>query len=1373
MLPASQSEQGTDEAARNLAAKLRAGWCVLGAETGIRRANVMTTQNLMSGAQAPAGADETATMAGQALSIAQRRIWAMAQIGGEAVLGRQVVGLRLRGALDHKILIRALAFVEQRHEALRLCFVRHAGGRIEQRVQAAGVLPLETIDLRTLPQGQRAAEAARLSHDDDLAQFDLAHGPAARARLLRLGDHEHLLVLAVHAMVGDPASLRHLAHDALAAYAALARGDAPEPPAATAGLMSVVARERAWQQSAASRAALAYWQARLTEDELATFPGEAGTTAAVGGRQEHRRRLGMARCSALRALGRALDAPLPALLLTALHLLLARYGVGKVSRVGAVRSPQPVVGPLQTIVPTQLRPTGETRFADALRAVEAAMEEAGRHLVPFELLAQQQAGDLLPVLLEWRSALPEGPLAGGLVVEPMADAGLRGDADVVVVATECRHGRLELRVGYAAERFGRATIERAAAHLLRILDAAVADPNVALRDIALVGPAELDRLSRPYVHTRPYDPRPVHELIAAQATRRPEATAIIHAARRWSHRELEQRANRVAHRLLQLGLAPEQRVAVALPRSPEAIAAILGVLKAGGAFVPVDSDHPASRNHHILADAGVRIVVTDRHHRRRLPQELPATVLPIDDLELDTLPVSDPGVATAPERLAYVIYTSGSTGLPKGVAVEHGPLTRHLQATAALYEMTEASLELPFLPFSSDGGHERWMVPLMVGGGIVLPDQPLLTPAETFALMRRHGVNNASLPTTYLQQLAEWAARTGDPPPLRLYSFGGEGLPKATFDLLRRALRADWLINGYGPTETVMTPMVWKIRADAAFSGTYAPIGRAVGQRRVYVLDPDLNPVPVGVVGEIHLGGDGVARGYVGRPELTAERFIPDPFAAGNGRLYRSGDLGRWREDGTIEFVGRVDQQVKLRGFRIELGEIEAALAALPGISEAVAVLRRDGGEAALVGYVVPSAGAQRPDGQALRRALGGRLPDYMLPAAIVVLDRLPLNANSKLDRAALPPPVAASDLAAPMAGAEAEIARIWQDVLGLARIGAEQNFFDLGGHSMAALRVLGRLRELYPRSGVSIADLFNHQTVRALAARIAGSGAGGETVHLRREGSRPMLYCFPGLLVSTREYLKLVEHLGPEQPATGFICYSLSDGGRLSTSVEAITARYAEEVRRQSRGRPCAFLGWSWGGLLAYEAARMLGDEVDVRLLGMVDVCDMDADFALDAVPQFAPGEREACERRVAAWLARAAMRVEWERLLGAMDPPAYDQFLHYVARAPDELPTDGPDVTSRERIFWVLIDNALIFRRYRLVPHDRPIHAWAAGDSLHRGLQVIDWRRFSHRAGPAEIVPGTTHFDIIGAPAFHDRFARRLQTAWAAVSAPEEHAA
>ena len=771
---------------------------------------------MMDEMMAPPAATGAPTAEGRPLTQAQRRVWSLTQIGTEAVLGHQLVALRLRGPLRVAALIGALAAVERRHAALRTRFSSHAGSRIAQHVEDDTVLALETVDLRSVPADRVQAEIARRLSDERLRGFDLEVDPPSRVLLLRLADDDHVLALSLHALVGDPQTLRIVVGDLLEAYMALERGEdlaAPVP-------------DRDEPRSTAAGPALAYWRAYLTDDEVATFPS-AGTDAdaAAGGPAEHRVRLGAERITRLRELAQHLGAPVQTLLLTALHLLLIRYDRSKVSRVGVVddsRRPPGMAGRLQNVVPSQLRADGATRFADAAAQVAQGMAAGAEHPIPFELLAGH-AGELAPVLLEWRSALPTQ--AADLRIELVADATPRSDADIVVLASERPDAELELALVHAPERFTRPSIERAALHLLRMLDAAVADPNIPLRDIALVDAAELDELSKPYEGAVVYDDRPVHRLIATQAQRRPEATAVIFGDERWTHGELERRANRLAHRLLGLGLVPEQRVAVALPRSPEAIVAILAVLKAGGAFVPVDSDHPAARNHHILADAGVRIVVTARGRRTKLPARLDAVVLEIDGPETAGLPDTDPGMATDPGQLAYVMYTSGSTGLPKGVAVEHGVLTRHLQATAAIYEMTEDSLELPFLPFSSDGGHERWMVPLMVGGGIVLPEQPLLTPAETFALMRRHGVNNASLPTTYLQQLAEWAARTGEAPPIRLYSFGGEGLPKATFDLLRRSLRADWLINGYGPTETVMTPMVWKIRADAAFTGMYAPMG--------------------------------------------------------------------------------------------------------------------------------------------------------------------------------------------------------------------------------------------------------------------------------------------------------------------------------------------------------------------------------------------------------------------------------------------------------------------------------------------------------------------------------------------------------------------
>lgn len=1304
------------------------------------------------------------------LTLAQKRIWSLGQIGNRSVFPTQLLALRWRGPTAATTLVAALHRVAERHPALRMRFQRFADGRVEQA--ATGTLLVQQMDIVATTTGPRDKALSDTIDAFAAPAFDLETDTAARALVASLGDNDHVVAIALHPIVCDSASLGILARDLSAALSGM-RSDT----VIDAGLTRALA-EQQWLRSPAYDEALAYWQATFTEERSCASLPMKGTLSggATGLRQQHRFSIDADLQHGVTALAQTSGLSEPMILLTAFNVLLARYGGQFTLRSGAIRdcrsdsSQAGIIGRLEDVVPLRLDLSPSMTFVEAARHVRDRHGESERHHLPIERLAQElwrddqdMRGTFIASLFEHRAALVERSSApAGLLATSVLPLASRGDADLVLtVATDA--DRIDAVIDASDELYDSALLARAAGHFVRILQAVAADGNIRLRDIALVNADELDRLSAPYHDEAVDDDRPVHEWIAEHATRTPNKTAIIYADQCWSHAELERRANQLAHRLLAAGTGPEVCVAVLVKRSPETIAAILAVLKAGGAYIPVEPDQPPARNHHIFRDAGVKVIVTNSWLRDRIPADIDAVVLELDRLDLSTEPQTPPAVAIHHDQLAYVMYTSGSTGLPKGVAVEHGPLTHHCQSTARIYEMSEESRELPFLPFSSDGGHERWMVPLMVGGSIILPDQVLWTPEETLAAMRTHGANNASIPTTYMQQLAEWADISGEAPPLRLYSFGGEGLAQTTFDLLTRSLPAKWLINGYGPTETIMTPMVWKVRPGTRFEGTYAPIGWAVGRRRVYVLDPDMNPCPIGVTGELYLGGEGVARGYVGRPGTTADRFVPDPFCADGGRLYRSGDLTRWREDGTVEFVGRVDHQVKLRGFRIELGEIEAALVEQPGVGECVALLRNDDGQPSLVAYVVPESGITL-DPDELRRAIGSKLPDYMIPSAIAPLERLPINPNSKLDRAALPAPVRRMAEAMPPATElETELLEIWRDILGITAIGVTHQFFEIGGHSLAAIRILARLRRQRPQVRTTIADLFNNPTVRSLAACVekGGDAIGSQVITLRASGSKPMLYCFPGLLVSTREYVKLVDFLGPEQPATGFICYSLSEEKTLDGTVEEITGRYVDHIRRESRGRPCVFLGWSWGGLLAYQAARMLGNDIDLRLVGMIDVCEIGSEFALGAVPQFAPGERDMLQAQVIEWLGRTRMRSEWDRLLASMDALTYEQFLRFIGNEEEELPTDGPDISSREHTFWILIDNALIFRRHKMLPHDCPIHSWTAEDSLHRGLNLIDWRQYSRFANPAEIIAGTTHLHVIGSSAFHSRFAHRINEA------------
>ncbi|MDN5431788.1 MAG: AMP-binding protein, partial [Pseudomonadales bacterium] len=455
-----------------------------------------------------------------------------------------------------------------------------------------------------------------------------------------------------------------------------------------------------------------------------------------------------------------------------------------------------------------------------------------------------------------------------------------------------------------------------------------------------------------------------------------------------------------------------------------------------------------------------------------------------------------PDVALDGDNLAYVIYTSGSTGLPKGVAVAHGPLVAHIIATGERYETSPADCELHFMSFAFDGSHEGWMHPLINGASVLIRDDSLWLPEYTYEQMHRHNVTMAVFPPVYLQQLAEHAERDGNPPAVRVYCFGGDAVAQASYDLAWRALKPKYLFNGYGPTETVVTPLLWKARKGDPCGAVYAPIGTLLGNRSGYVLDAQLNLQPIGVAGELYLGGEGVARGYLERPALTAERFVPDPFGKPGSRVYRSGDLTRGRPDGVVDYLGRVDHQVKIRGFRIELGEIEARLREQASVGETVVVAQEGPTGKQLVAYVVPadaSLADQVEFRDTLRRALKADLPDYMVPSHFVFLAQMPLTPNGKLDRKGLPLPDASQmqqQYLAPQTELEQQIATIWADILHLPQVGLNDNFFDVGGHSLLAIQITSRVQAELGLD-VPLMELFQTESLRAYVQAAATFRAG------------------------------------------------------------------------------------------------------------------------------------------------------------------------------------------------------------------------------------------------------------------------------------------
>ncbi|MGY4490642.1 amino acid adenylation domain-containing protein [Pseudomonas sp. TE3610] len=1029
------------------------------------------------------------------LSFAQRRMWVLWQMQPDSGAYNIASAVQLDGALDPSALAQAFAALIDRHAALRTTFSQD-DLQPYQRVQAESGFTLQ----------QRRCEPAQVQdilRADALAPFDLHHGPLLRATLLQTGQQQHVLSLCMHHIVADGWSMKVLISELVALYGQFSSG----PQAGLAPLPIQYVDYAVWQKSlleaGEAQHQLAYWREALGQEhpplELPSDRLRPAEQSLRGASLEFS--LPPAMCQGLHAVARRHNATLFMVLLAAFKVLLHRYSGQADIRVGvpvANRNRLETEGLIGFFVNTQVLRSqldSQASFAHLLAQVKTTTLQAQAHQdLPFEQLLE---GLDLPRSLSYNPLFQVmynhqrrelGSLQGltGVTAQVLAVGAPVAKFDVALDTAEDAAGNVFATLSYATDLFDEPRMQRLRGHFETLLGQIVEDQQRPLADLSLVDTGEL---LRQRAWNGPQTPAvayvPVHRKIAAHAQRQPQATAVICQGWRTSFAELDTRANQLAWHLRGLGIGAEVRVGVALPRSPELLVALLAVLKAGGAYVPLDASYPAERLAYLMDDAGVALLISDTAVLADLPVPAHLPVLDMAGLDLHAQPGHSPDVACEPGNLAYLIYTSGSTGQPKGVAVAHGPLAMHCAAIGLRYEMSEADCELHFMSFAFDGAHERWLTTLTHGGSLLLRDDELWTPEQTYAALHQHRVSVVAFPPVYLQQLAEHAERMGNPPPVRIYCFGGDAVPEAAFEQVKRVLRPQFIINGYGPTETVVTPLIWKAGPADRCGAAYAPIGSLVGQRSAWVLDTELNPVPLGAVGELYLGGEGLARGYHQRPALTAERFVADPFGGG-GRLYRSGDLVRQREDGVIEYIGRIDQQVKIRGFRIELGEIEARLQQHPQVREAVVVAREAVAGKQLVGYVTVT--AQADDEAALMPAikawLRDVLPDYMVPTHLVLLHHLPLTPNGKVDRKALPAPDITQlqgAYLAPQGPVEQALAQIWQGLLGVERVGRDDNFFQLGGDSIVAIQVVSRARQ----GGLQLSpkDVFQQQTLAALAA--------------------------------------------------------------------------------------------------------------------------------------------------------------------------------------------------------------------------------------------------------------------------------------------------
>ena len=693
------------------------------------------------------------------------------------------------------------------------------------------------------------------------------------------------------------------------------------------------------------------------------------------------------------------------------------------------------------------------------------------------------------------------------------------------------------------------------------------------------------------------------QLIRQQAQARTEAVALVCDGVQLTYGQLEQRANRLAHYLIGLGVGPEVCVGVALQRSVEVIVAFYAVMKAGGAYVALDIDYPRERLDWIVKDANVSVLLTHSGVSEGFGALDATTRVLLDRVSLDSFPDACPPSRLQPDNLAYLIYTSGSTGQPKGVAVSHGPIGMHCAAIAERYEMDGATRELLFMSFAFDGAQERWLSTLRSGGCLVIRDNNLWTPQETWQALHEQRISIACFPPAYLQQLAEYAEGR-EAPPVQVYCFGGDAVAQASFELVKRTLKPRYLTNGYGPTETVVTPLLWKAAASETCDAVYAPIGSRVGERSLYVLDACLNPVPQGVAGELYIGGEGLARGYRQRPGMTAERFVADPFSTDGGRLYRTGDLVRQRADGVFDYLGRLDHQVKIRGFRIELGEIESRLRDMAEVRDAVVVARDTSAGKQLIGYVVAD---EHPAlAERLRQDLQAQLPDYMVPSQILVVPAFPVSPNGKLDRKALPDPeFKGRHYVAPRTPVEQALAAIWQEVLEVEQVGVTDNFFELGGDSLRVLKVLGKVRgNTQLGLDLKLRDMMSKPTIAQLSGHEEVEAPLDPLLLLNSNvANRRPLFCLHAGFGTVFDYEPLARLLEGECSVYGVQCRMLLDRQWQDESLPAMAIDYAQYIRQKQAYGPYRLLGWSLGGPLALLVAKELQEQGEaVEFVGLVD---------------------------------------------------------------------------------------------------------------------------------------------------------------------------
>ncbi|MFG2330906.1 amino acid adenylation domain-containing protein [Streptomyces sp. NPDC048604] len=1297
------------------------------------------------------------------LTVDQERIWLIHQFDPEDPVYTVYFASRLRGALDTVAVQRAVDGFVRRHEAMRTTFEQD-GDRPVQVVHPTMEVPVRHVDLRSVPQARREAEMLRLATQELRVPFDIVAGPLLRVTLLKLAEDEHVLVGTVDHLVWDRGSMGIFNTEFAELYSAYATGREPELPDVEVHYPDYALWQPGWLREEVARRHLPFWKRQLDGADLVldlpTDRPRPPVMTADGAR--HQWPFTPELTQAVKDLAKREGVSVFVVLLAAWEVLLHRLSgqddivVGTTSSTRGRPEIESTIGYFLTMLPLRstLRPGMTMR--ELLQATRSTMLGAFDHNdIPFGTLLDELDIDRDPsrtpvyqssfVLVDFHHE-EQAPMAGLAVEELTLDNATAKDDVMLAVADDpaVSEDHFHCLLEYNTDLFDESTMARMARQYTRIVEQTIQDPGVAVADLSPVGPEDAHRMLVEWNRTGA-EREPglcLEDLVRGRAAETPDAVAVTCGEESLTYAELVERAGRLASYLRGRGVAEESVVGVCLDRSADLVVGLLGVLMAGGAYLPLDAAHPAGRLADMTHDAGVRLVLTCSGLLGALadcPGE--RVCLDADAQGVAAAPVLPPRPEAAEDRLAYVIYTSGSTGRPKGVEVTHRNLVNLLLAMVSETGLRPGDVLSAVTPVTFDIAGLELYAPLVAGARVhVVRKEDAVDGRRLAEVLAETGTTVLQATPATWQLLVE--AGWENDGALRAL-VGGEALPPSLAERLVRGPGRTW--NVYGPTETT----IWST-AHRLDSGTeQISIGRPLANTQAYVLDERLRPVPVGVPGDLYLGGTGVARGYRGRPGLTAERFVPDPYADRPGaRMYATGDRARWREDGTLVFLGRDDGQVKLRGFRIEPGEIEACLERHPAVGRAVVLVREDRpGDRRLVGYVTAE-GEARPAVEELREHLREFLPDYMVPSALVRLDAFPLNTSGKIDRRALPAPAverAAGGYVPPRDPLELEVAHVWEEVLGVAPVGLHDRFFDLGGHSLLVLRLMAEIEKRFGRQ-LPMAAIFRGATVERFARMLREGYEEEDAVHLVELGSgeggdgaaAPVFFAHPaGSEVVC--YMPFAELLQGGRPVYALASPPPVDGRLPYAGFGERAAAYAELIRGVQPRGPYTVVGWCYGGANAYAVAAELE-----RAGERVSVVMMDA-HAPAVVPEGEEPDRADIVEAIAA-------NLQWDygdrlksaaELRGMTDEEHLDHLLE-LARASDYLPPDA----GREQIAHVLElweANLRLLWNFRPDPVAGRVTLIRAAEETHD--PAGSWRALTGRDLDVRTVTGN-HYSMMRSP-------------------------